>query len=38
MHDFFDNYIEKLDFYKSLIENTENYIIILYNYPGLLIF
>ena len=32
-HDFFDNYLEKLDFYKQLLSGLENYILIAFNYP-----
>lgn len=33
-HDFFDNYLEKTEFYNSFVKKLENYILVLFNYPG----
>jgi len=32
-HDFFDDFLTKIAFYQNLIEDLENYYVILFNYP-----
>lgn len=32
-HDFFDNYLEKIEYYQELISDLQNYIIVLFNFP-----
>lgn len=33
-HDLFDNFIEKIDFYKSTLDSLKNHLIVLFNFPG----
>ena len=32
-HDFFDNYLDKIENYKEILNKLENYILIVFNYP-----
>ncbi len=37
-HDFFDDFTQRISFYQNLIQNINDIYIILFNYPGILLF